>query len=546
MSRTRIVGGNITKITGGKYKIFAKDNIEFHSNKQVIQNAKEGIFHGEPEKPTEVKTEYLIKGEWRDDKNNVITKAKVGEHVKFCIETKSIPPNTPIKVELKEFDGNIYIPLMGLGYTEVRPFDDDIPLFITNTETKETTRFTHVNVNSAGKVEFGVSLDNKLDDLIGKDAGTHIELYFKCTYEGHEMVWLPKSEDSYLEVRYSDRTLYLQSAAENSQYGLPEFRTADGDILIFSGNVEKVGDSSFPQEEEEKSFGDRVEEKVKEHIEEKIDEKKEETIKNLLEKSRNAIAVHQLKMKKLAFNDGVVRTRSRLYNTTSFDNAGEEYTVQRASNYGFRNRATGEVVTSRGISQLDYFRETNIYSKAAKVGLHVLECLAFLDLAKFLSGNGEQGQLPGPIPALDFVIGLMLEDTKEQIKSMTDEAISVTLETAKNLGIKGINEFIGLNANDLSFSTGNVQDSKLKKYQIVEASQETLEKLLSGKIRKKPQLDSFKELTEKQDGEIYRKAGNQPYKSSLKYSILLRSEYDEKIADYVFIVVTIFLKTNYE
>ena len=36
-----------------------------------------------------------------------------------------------------------------------------------------------------------------------------------------------------------------------------------------------------------------------------------ETIKNLLEKSRNAIAVHQLKMKKLAFNDGVVRTRSR-------------------------------------------------------------------------------------------------------------------------------------------------------------------------------------------------------------------------------------------
>ena len=32
MSRTRIVGGNITKLTGGKYKIFAKDNIEFHSN----------------------------------------------------------------------------------------------------------------------------------------------------------------------------------------------------------------------------------------------------------------------------------------------------------------------------------------------------------------------------------------------------------------------------------------------------------------------------------------------------------------------------------
>ena len=125
---------------------------------------------------------------------------------------------------------------------------------------------------------------------------------------------------------------------------------------------------------------------------------------------------------------------------------------------------------------------------------------------------------------------------------MYDEAISVTLETAKNLGIKGINEFIGLNANDLSFSTGNVQDNKLKKYQIIEASQETLEKLLSGKIRKRDELENLEKATNKQDGDVYRKAGNQPYKSSLKYKILLRREYDEKIADDVFIVETIFIK----
>ena len=42
MSRIRIVKGNITKITGGNYKMFSKDNIEFHSNKQIIFNAKEG------------------------------------------------------------------------------------------------------------------------------------------------------------------------------------------------------------------------------------------------------------------------------------------------------------------------------------------------------------------------------------------------------------------------------------------------------------------------------------------------------------------------
>ncbi len=542
MSRTRIVKGNITKITGGNYKVYSKDEIENIGSKVIQVGREEGVSYGSPEKRPVIEGNYIIYGEWLDKDGKPIDTSKspharIGEIVYFKVKTKDILVNTPLSFELWESDGISIKTILGT-LIDTRAFDDFIALEGKETGSKSIT----ANIDKDGFAVFSVDLTEYFEQYISDDSGSYIELYFIARYLGYEVAYLPRNADKYLKVGYSDRTLYLQSAAENSQYGLPEFRTADGDILIFSGNVEKVTDSSFPQEEEEKGFGDRVEEKVKEHIEEKIDEKKEETIKDLLEKSRNAIAVHQLKMKKLAFNDGVVRTRSRLYNTTSFDNAGEEYTVQRASNYGFRNRATGEVATSKGISQLDYFRETNIYSKAAKVGLDVLECLAFLDLAKFLSGNGEQGQLPGPIPALDFMIGLMLEDTKEQIKSMTDEAISTTLEMAKNLGIKGINEFIGLNANDMSFSTGNVKDSKLKKYQIIETSQETLEKLLSGKIRKRDELENLEKATQKQDGDVYRKAGNQPYRSSLKYSILLKSEYDEKISDYVFIVETIFIK----
>ena len=157
--------------------------------------------------------------------------------------------------------------------------------------------------------------------------------------------------------------------------------------------------------------------------------------------------------------------------------------------------------------------------------------------------------MPGPIPALDFVIGIMLEDTKEQIKSMTDEIITTTVETAKSLGIKGIEELVGsktgtvgVGANDLSLSTGNVKDNKLKKYQIIEASQETLEKLLSGKIRKRDELENLEKSTNKQDGDVYRKAGNQPYKSSTKYKILYRNDYDEKISDDIQIIETIFIK----
>lgn len=51
MSRTRIVKGSITKITGGNYKVYSRDNIENIGSK-VIQVGKEGgVTYGEPENP---------------------------------------------------------------------------------------------------------------------------------------------------------------------------------------------------------------------------------------------------------------------------------------------------------------------------------------------------------------------------------------------------------------------------------------------------------------------------------------------------------------
>lgn len=55
MSRLRYVKGNITEITGGTRKIFAKEGYEVHSNAQIINNAKGGIKYGEPETPPVLK-----------------------------------------------------------------------------------------------------------------------------------------------------------------------------------------------------------------------------------------------------------------------------------------------------------------------------------------------------------------------------------------------------------------------------------------------------------------------------------------------------------
>lgn len=49
-------------------------------------------------------------------------------------------------------------------------------------------------------------------------------------------------------------------------------------------------------------------------------------------------------------------------------------------------------------------------------------------------------------------------------------------------------------------------------------------------------------MDRKNDEQVYREAGNQPYKSSTKYKILYRNDYDEKISDDIQIIETIFIK----
>lgn len=72
MSRTRIVKGNITKVVGGNYKRFSKDEIE-NSGSKVIQIGKEGgVIYGDPEKfvppPMDVQeTEYKLESTYAHD-----------------------------------------------------------------------------------------------------------------------------------------------------------------------------------------------------------------------------------------------------------------------------------------------------------------------------------------------------------------------------------------------------------------------------------------------------------------------------------------------
>lgn len=48
MSRIRIVGGKITKTTGGAHSMYSEENIVFNSAKTVTETSDVGITYGEP------------------------------------------------------------------------------------------------------------------------------------------------------------------------------------------------------------------------------------------------------------------------------------------------------------------------------------------------------------------------------------------------------------------------------------------------------------------------------------------------------------------
>ena len=85
----------------------------------------------------------------------------------------------------------------------------------------------------------------------------------------------------------------------------------------------------------------------------------------------------------------------------------------------------------------------------------------------------------------------------------------------------------------MSFSTGNIQDSKLKKYDILGVGQDILDKILAGKIRRYEQLTKEIDLQARSDRDKWVQAKTKPYISSDKYLILYRWEDDEKIKDRV-------------
>lgn len=125
-------------------------------------------------KKTTLPPPEIVKGWWTDKNSVKITEAKIGDTIKFFIETKDIKDGESLKLTLRDWDDWINT--------------DDYP--------KGAPKSITINSNK-GFIEFTIPKSWETD--INDDVGTEIELYFDIKYK-EKSYELPKSSDDYLKV----------------------------------------------------------------------------------------------------------------------------------------------------------------------------------------------------------------------------------------------------------------------------------------------------------------------------------------------------------
>lgn len=89
MSRTRIVKGNITKITEGDYKVYSKGDISYNAAGSIRTKAGKGtIYSNKVEEPPKVSfiADYILHSEWRNHLDKPIKRAIYEQDIIFVVK----------------------------------------------------------------------------------------------------------------------------------------------------------------------------------------------------------------------------------------------------------------------------------------------------------------------------------------------------------------------------------------------------------------------------------------------------------------------------
>jgi hypothetical protein len=215
MSRTRIVKGTYTKITGGDHNMYAKGNIVTTAGKSINEFGKEGgVTYGEPKKPPLFPKHFFVKGWWSSDEAGTkeITEALVDDIVYFHVETKNIPDGEVVQMKLYDDDNTeIKEP------TEKNENDKD-DFIVTTSGNKAGITDKKVNGN---KIVIALRLAN-LEKFIANEADKEVELYYRSSYKG-EHVELPRTPSDYLKVKGMPKIIIVNGQWRLAKYSFGEY-----------------------------------------------------------------------------------------------------------------------------------------------------------------------------------------------------------------------------------------------------------------------------------------------------------------------------------
>ena len=508
MTKTRRVGGNATYIVGGTTKEFANE-IEINSNGRIDYYAPEYTY-GDPEpRPVREEPEVAFSGCWTSDYEGMRNLEKdatkpisnLGETVYFQLTvSNNIPIGTNITFKLWDED-----------------YGDNLKWLLSDDDTfdgKKVYRNAVVReVNGTHKMTVKLFLNPKwYDDLVadlGRFKNGCLDFYWTWEYNGKP--WT--SNTNILNAYPSKTTLFIKPAYE--VFGFPEIRTADGELIVFSAGIVATVE---PSKELEKIM-DTILDDIQNNV---ITDVREKMVK-YSDKLRYSIAVNKLKKGYLVNNLGKIEFSKRLYTKPVFDNSGQLYEITQAVNFGYRKE--GKLITTKGISQLDYFKQVGVRNALLKNVEKLDYVLQALDLLSFAMDEKKVETITTMFAPLDFLNAVVYPSISKPIEEVWENIVVHDVEQAKDNGLRGIYKLV--NSEDFN-------REKYGDYQYIEINQDMLNKLLEGKYK------TFEELKKNQI--LLRETVDKyEYQESLLYTILYYKKIDNNIDKPMTYIETIFI-----
>ncbi len=391
----------------------------------------------------EEENNHIITGYWSSDKDGMqpITKANLDKLVYFNIKTSRKFEGKEIKLKLFEDDGYLRKP------------DEKFPIISKDKKSLIKSEFIRTVKIKNQRATIDIPLLNIWDSVIDKDFGFEIELYWVAYQK--DFLFLGERLYSTLNVSRSPKYIYLNTPVDG--YSLPELLTSTGETIIFA-------------------LGDAL--KVNDKVVEKLDD------------VRFFIGCRALKQGKIVTNNlrEIKIEKVKLYKYDVHTNEGVKIQVEKASNFGFKNKYVnnGKVVTTKGISQIDYFTNNGVLNNSLKLSKKIINLWDFTSLTEIMFKDGF-GTIPYPTPvgwAIDILTQFVIIPHFNETITKSKEAAFVDFEKAKQKGLQACIDYI---------NKSTLLRKEFLRMKYINISTKTLNKFLKGDFLTLDNLINFRD-----------------------------------------------------